>query len=103
MNVKIWKPSDFSQATAFWKSETGTVISITSPAFEATITFSEIEIIFLSFLWFFIFFYLGIIQSHYCQKVKSDTLQILDYFFVGYLQNKGEGNKDNYSNKPNSQ
>jgi len=57
MKSKIWNPSDFSQATADWKSETGTVISITSPAFEATIMFSEIEIIFYPFYDLSLFLY----------------------------------------------
>ena len=77
MKVRIWNPSDFSQATADWKSETGTAISITSPAFEATIMFSEIEIIFYPFYdlsLFSLYYY----PTHYSQKVKCDTLQTLD-------------------------
>jgi len=57
MKSKIWNPSDFSQATADWKSDTGTVISITSPAFETRITFSEIEIIFYPFYDLSLFLY----------------------------------------------
>jgi len=57
MKSRIWNPSDLSQATADWKSETGTVISITSPAFEATIMFSEIEIIFYPFYDLSLFLY----------------------------------------------
>ena len=57
MKSKIWNPSDLSQATADWKSETGTVISITSPALEATMMFSEIEIIFYPFYDLSLFLY----------------------------------------------
>ena len=57
MKSKIWNPSDLSQATADWKSDTGTVISITSPAFETRITFSEIEIIFYPFYDLSLFLY----------------------------------------------
>ena len=68
MKSRILNPSDFSQATADWKSETGTVISITSPAFEATITFSEITLNI-----FYPFFCSTIIQSQIILFVKSKT------------------------------
>ena len=102
MKSKIWNPSDFSQATADWKSDTGTVISITSPAFETRITFSEIEIIFYPF-YDLSFLLSSIIQSHFILFVKSTRRQSLDYFFVGYLQKKRQGNKHNKRNKHNSQ